>query len=157
MEDTSYAKRCQTCYVTFDSIEALQAHHWRYQVRVYTILDVQSLIILLQAEVNWHSTRIQEAQLHLPPRQHRISLRAPYHQACENCAGRPHFENNTSEEENTPHDDGINHNGRCDRDHNSYESAGQERSFSCPAEKCEKTFTRIARLLPHFGQRMSSL
>lgn len=116
---------------------------------------MQSLKILPQAEVNWHSTRIQEAQLHLPPRDHSVSLCAPYHQAYKNYARQPNLDSNTSEEKNTPHDDDeINHGDRYERERSYYKSAGQKQSFFCPVEKCRKDYPRISRLAAHFGQHV---
>ncbi|PNY18825.1 Uncharacterized protein TCAP_07504 [Tolypocladium capitatum] len=121
------ANRCQTCYVTFDSIDALREHIWWYQ----------------------------EAQLHLPPRQHRVPWSQSYRPFCDHCTSWPHYENDTPEGDTSVEpDDENNDNGRDDGEDDPPAPAGKGQTFSCPDPKCNKTFTRIARLLPHFGKHV---
>lgn len=106
--------------------------------------------------MHWLSTMIQEAQLHLAPREHRIPWKgwlAP--RPCEHCPDQRTFETNTLQEETS--DEHVccnNHTGQSDSECDPQGVVRKETSFSCPGSNCDKTFKRIARLLPHFGHRM---
>lgn len=109
--------------------------------------------------MNWHSCRIQEAQLHLPPRQHRVPWNHTDRGLCDTCARLPQFE--SYYEAAGDADDAPNRAQLVPRpshaDDDPCGPVGDERPFKCPEESCNRTFMRMARLFPHFCERTSPL
>ncbi|KAG9249702.1 uncharacterized protein F5Z01DRAFT_469161 [Emericellopsis atlantica] len=132
MATSQMSTQCQTCYGTFGSIDDLRKHIWGYQV-----------------EINRHSTRIQEAQLHLPPRRHRMPWNPSNHLGCEYCSHDTPYENEILEND----DDAFNDNNESEAEGDCVAPV-KTREFACPDTRCDKRFMRMTRLVAHFGKHV---